>query len=48
MKPLLFQKNFSIFPLPPYSPELNPMEQVWQKLKHETLAIEFLKILKKL
>ncbi len=30
--------NMTLFPLPPYSPELNPMEQVWQKLKHKDLS----------
>jgi len=30
--------NISLLPLPPYSPELNPMEQVWQKLKHSKLS----------
>ncbi len=31
-------KNISLLPLPPYSPELNPMEQVWQKLKKSDLS----------
>lgn len=31
-------KNITLFPLPPFSPELNPMEQVWQKLKHGNLS----------
>jgi transposase len=35
---LIIPKNITIFPLPSYSPELNPMEQVWQKLKHEYLS----------
>ncbi|MFK7873541.1 MAG: transposase, partial [Oligoflexales bacterium] len=26
-------ENITLMPLPPYSPELNPMEQVWQRLK---------------
>jgi transposase len=30
--------NISLFPLPPYSPELNPMEQVWQKIKGDNLT----------
>ncbi len=30
--------NLTLFPLPPYSPELNPMEQVWQKLKGDHLS----------
>lgn len=31
-------KNISLLPLPPYSPELNPMEQVWQKIKGDKLS----------
>lgn len=30
--------NLSILPLPPYSPELNPAEQVWQVLRNDSLA----------
>jgi len=30
--------NISILPLPPYSPELNPMEQVWQQIKGDHLT----------
>lgn len=30
--------NISILPLPAYSPELNPMEQVWQKIKADHLT----------
>ena len=35
---LVIPKNVSILPLPPYSPELNPMEQVWQQLKKIRLS----------
>ena len=31
-------ENISLLPLPPYSPELNPMEQVWQKIKADHLT----------
>jgi len=31
-------KNISLLPLPAYSPELNPMEQVWQKIKGDSLT----------
>jgi len=31
-------KNISLLPLPPYSPELNPMEQVWQQLRRQALS----------
>ena len=30
--------NLSILKLPPYSPELNPVEQVWQWLRQHHLA----------
>jgi len=30
--------NLSIIKLPPYSPELNPIEQVWQWLRQNELA----------
>jgi transposase len=30
--------NISLSPLPAYSPELNPMEQVWQKIKGDSLT----------
>jgi transposase len=30
--------NITIMPLPPYSPELNPVEQLWQNLKQRYLA----------
>lgn len=40
-------ENISIVPLPPYSPELNPVEQVWQQLNYDTGAwqIDVLKIM---
>jgi transposase len=30
--------NISIIKLPPYSPELNPIEQVWSRLRQHHLA----------
>jgi transposase len=30
--------NLSILPLPPYSPELNPVEQIWQQLRQSDWA----------
>jgi DDE superfamily endonuclease len=30
--------NLSLLPLPPYSPELNPMELVWEDLRRRDLA----------
>lgn len=35
---LIIPPNLSLSPLPPYSPELNPMEQVWQKIKADHLT----------
>lgn len=35
---LIIPTNISLLPLPAYSPELNPMEQVWQKLKRDHLS----------
>jgi transposase len=29
--------NLTLLPLPPYSPELNPVENLWQFLKHNFL-----------
>jgi transposase len=31
-------ENITLMPLPPYSPELNPMEQVWQQLRKIKLS----------
>ena len=31
-------ENLTIIKLPPYSPELNPIEQVWQWLRQNELA----------
>ena len=30
--------NLSLLPLPPYSPELNPMELLWEDLRRRDLA----------
>ena len=35
---LIIPENISLMPLPPYSPELNPMEQVWQQLRKIELS----------
>lgn len=35
---LLVPANLSILPLPPYSPELNPVEQIWQQLRQSDWA----------
>lgn len=31
-------ENISLLPLPPYSPELNPTEQVWEQLRRNSLS----------
>jgi len=35
---LKIPSNISFLPIPPYSPELNPMEQVWQQLRKIKLS----------
>lgn len=35
---LILPENIRLMPLPPYSPELNPMEQVWQQLRKIKLS----------
>lgn len=35
---LIVPNNITMMPLPPYSPELNPVEQVWQQLKKINLS----------
>jgi hypothetical protein len=30
--------NVTLLPLPPYSPELNPVEQLWQQIKQRFLS----------
>lgn len=37
-KKLRIFDNLSLLPLPPASPELNPVEQVWQQLRDNCLA----------
>jgi transposase len=37
-KELDWSDKISFFPLPPYSPELNPTERVWEKLRENDLA----------
>ena len=37
-KNLHIPTNISLLPLPPYSPELNPQEQVGRQMKHNDLA----------
>jgi len=35
---LVIPDNMSLLPLPPYSPELNPAEQVWEVMRQDSLA----------
>ncbi|VVM26145.1 hypothetical protein BSPWISOXPB_4167 [uncultured Gammaproteobacteria bacterium] len=37
--------NVTLLPLPPYSPELNPVEQLWQQIKQRFLSILHSKIM---
>ena len=37
-KDLAVPANITLVPLPPYSPELNPVENVWQFLRQNHLA----------
>jgi transposase len=37
-KDLLIPENISLLFLPPYSPELNPAEQIWNKLRRDYFA----------
>jgi transposase len=38
-KDLVVPANITLLPLPPYAPELNPVENVWQYLRSNKLAI---------
>jgi len=37
-KELIIPSNITLIPLPPYSPELNAMEQIWQWIKNHFLS----------
>jgi hypothetical protein len=39
-KDLDIPENITLFPIPPYSPELNPVENIWQFLRQNKLAIQ--------
>jgi transposase len=34
--------NITLVPLPPYAPELNPVERVWEYLKERSLSLRLL------
>ena len=42
-KDLKIPHNITLIPLPPYSPELNAMEQVWQWMKSNYLSNSYFK-----
>ena len=35
LKGIAEQKGHKVLPLPPYSPELNPIEKIWANIKRE-------------
>ena len=37
-KSLVVPENVTLLPLPPYSPELNPVENLWQYLRQNKLS----------
>ena len=45
---LIISKNIRIIILPPYSPELNPAEKLWQYIKDHTIKNRVYKTLKEL
>jgi transposase len=45
---LIIPKNIKIIFLPPYSPELNPVERFWKHIKREVLHIVVYETLDKL
>ena len=44
-KKLIIPKNIVLMFLPPYSPELNPAEKIWQQIKSEFVCKTFKNIL---
>ena len=45
---LVIPSNIEIWFLPPYSPELNPVERLWKLIKHNTLHNRVYESLKQL
>lgn len=39
LKDIAEQKGHKVLPLPPYSPELNPIEKIWANIKRELRKI---------
>jgi hypothetical protein len=46
-KTLEIPENIEIFPLPPYTPELNPIEQIWKELRKRGFKNEIFQTLDK-
>lgn len=40
MLPIWGEKNLTVFYLPPYSPELNPIEMVWKFMKYYWIELD--------
>lgn len=45
---LIIPKNIRIIILPPYSPELNPTEKLWQYIKDHTIKNRIYKTIREL
>ena len=45
---LIYPKNIRIIIQPPYSPELNPIEKLWQYIKNHTIKNKIYKTLSEL
>lgn len=46
-KGLSIPKNVEIFPLPPYTPEMNPIEQIWKEIRKLGFRNEIFQTLEK-
>jgi len=46
-KALQIPQNIEIFPLPPYTPEMNPIEQIWKELRKRGFKNEIFQTLDK-
>jgi putative transposase len=46
-KALEVPKNIEIFPLPPYTPEMNPIEQIWKEIRKRGFKNEIFQTLDK-
>jgi putative transposase len=46
-KGLEVPKNIEIFPLPPYTPEMNPIEQIWKEIRKRGFMNEIFQTLDK-